>query len=89
MHDALGAMTVRLADADGEVLAEAPGKAVLGHPVESALWLVSKGITFKAGDVISVGSFGPLVLPAKAKGSASATYLGLPGNPSVSVTFTD
>ncbi|WP_299674742.1 fumarylacetoacetate hydrolase family protein [uncultured Roseobacter sp.] len=89
MHAALGNMTVRLAAADGEVLAEVPGKAVLGHPVQSALWLMSKGITFQPGDVISVGSFGPLVPPAKGKGGAQASYIGLPGDPSVSVTFTE
>ncbi|WP_424985070.1 2-keto-4-pentenoate hydratase [Microbulbifer sp. S227A] len=87
MHMALKEMTVSLRAADGEVLAEVPGAAVLGHPVNSAIWLMSKGVTLKAGDLVSVGSFGPLVPPVKGKGGATAQYSGLPGDPTVSVTF--
>ncbi|MEX0366360.1 MAG: 2-keto-4-pentenoate hydratase [Ruegeria sp.] len=89
MTRALSDMQVTLAAADGEVLTQVPGKAVLGHPANSALWLMSKGIEFKPGDMISVGSFGPLFPPTKGKGGATATYTGLPGDPSVSVVFTD
>ncbi len=84
---ALAEMTITLRAADGEVLAQAPGVAVLGHPANAALWLMSKGIEFQPGDLISVGSFGPLVPPAKGKGGASVTYDGLPGDPTVSVVF--
>ncbi len=87
MSQDLMGMTVTLSAADGEVLAEAPGTAVLGHPANAALWLMSKGIEFAPGDLISVGSFGPLFPPAKGKGGASVRYDGLPGNPTVSVTF--
>ncbi|WP_170571336.1 2-keto-4-pentenoate hydratase [Ruegeria atlantica] len=87
MTQALADMTVTLSAADGEVLAQAPGATVLGHPANAALWLMSKGIEFQPGDLISVGSFGPLVPPAKGKGGASATYTGLPGDPTVSVVF--
>lgn len=87
MHDALAGMTVRLLAADGKVLSEAPGTAVLGHPVNSALWLVSKGVRLKEGDLVSVGSFGPLMPPGKGNGGARVVYEGLPGNPSASVTF--
>ncbi|WP_316780701.1 2-keto-4-pentenoate hydratase [Sedimentitalea todarodis] len=87
MYTALGTMTVTLSAADGEVLAQVPGEAVMGHPVNSAIWLMSKGITLKPGDLVSVGSFGPLVPPAKGKGGASVQYSGLPGDPTVSVTF--
>ncbi|WP_425081317.1 2-keto-4-pentenoate hydratase [Ruegeria arenilitoris] len=87
MKQALQDMTVTLRAADGEVLAQAPGAAVLGHPANAALWLMSKGIEFQAGDLISVGSFGPLVPPEKGKGGASVTYAGLPGDPTVSVVF--
>lgn len=85
--EALADMIVTLSAADGEVLAQAPGAAVLGHPANAALWLMSKGIEFQPGDLISVGSFGPLVPPAKGKGGASVTYTGLPGDPTVSVVF--
>ncbi len=87
MSQDLMGMTVTLSAADGEVLAQAPGTAVLGHPANAALWLMSKGIEFAPGDLISVGSFGPLFPPAKGKGGASVRYEGLPGNPTVSVTF--
>ncbi|CUK08035.1 2-keto-4-pentenoate hydratase [Ruegeria denitrificans] len=87
MTQALADMTVSLSAADGEVLAQAPGAAVLGHPANAALWLMSKGIEFQPGDLISVGSFGPLVPPAKGKGGASVTYAGLPGDPTVRVVF--
>ena len=87
MYQALGAMQVVLRAADGEVLADVPGAAVLGHPVNSLLWLRDKGIVFKPGDLVSVGSFGPLMPPARGKGGASVTYVGLPGDPVVRVTF--
>ncbi len=87
MLSALEAMKVQVTASDGEVLAEAPGSAVLGNPVNAALWLMSKGVTFKTGDLISVGSIGPLMPPSKAKGEATATYSGLPGDPTVRVVF--
>ena len=87
MADALAAMTVRVTAADGAVLAEAPGAAVLGHPAHAVTWLTGKGVRFAEGDLISVGSFGPLLPPAQAGGAATVRYEGLPGDPSVSVTF--
>lgn len=87
MADALGDMQVTLSAADGEVLAQVPGQAVMGHPVNSLLWLISKGVELQPGDLVSVGSFGPLFPPAKGKGGASVRYDGLPGNPTVSVVF--
>ncbi len=89
MLETLGSMTVRVTAADGEVLSEVPGSSVLGHPLESLLWLLSKGVTLAEGDLVSVGSIGPLMPPARAKGRAVATYVGLPGEPTVSVEFTD
>ncbi len=85
--DALKTMTVTVTAADGTVLAEAPGASVLGQPLNSALWLMEKGVTFAPGQVISVGSIGPLLPPAKAGGMATVTYKGLPGDPSVTVHF--
>jgi 2-oxo-hept-3-ene-1,7-dioate hydratase len=87
MIDLLAEMQVRVTDAEGTVLSEAPGSAVLGNPLRSVVWLRSLGIEFKEGDLISVGSIGPLMPPAKAKGKATVEYLGLPGNPSISVNF--
>ncbi|MGJ8616929.1 MAG: 2-keto-4-pentenoate hydratase [Sulfitobacter sp.] len=88
MSTALENMIVSLRDGSGDVIVTAPGKAVLGNPANSVLWLMSKGITLQKGDLISVGSFGPLTPSAKMKGGASVTYTGLPGDPEVTVTFT-
>lgn len=87
MSRMLEEMTVTMRDGAGGVLVQAPGRAVLGNPVNAALWLRSKGVAFKAGDLISVGSFGPLFPPQKTKGGISVTYEGLPGDPVVSVSF--
>ncbi|WP_299881978.1 hydratase [uncultured Sulfitobacter sp.] len=89
MTDALSSMSVTLTNGAGEDVTTAPGKAVLGHPANAVLWLVSKGIALQEGDLVSVGSFGPLTPAAKMKGGASVTYQGLPGDPTVSVTFSD
>lgn len=87
MAQALEDMTVTLKDAGGAVLVSVPGRAVMGHPANSALWLMSKGVELKPGDLISVGSFGPLFPPQKTGGGVSASYEGLPGDPVVSVSF--
>lgn len=84
--DALGTMTVTVTDQDGAQIATAPGKAILGHPLNAVLWLRDSGVAFKAGDVISLGSFGPPLVP-KPGLTAIVTYRGLPDDPSVSVTF--
>ena len=88
MTAALAEMSVTLRNGAGEEVVTAPGTAVLDHPANAVLWLMSKGVTFKVGDLISVGSFGPLTPSAKMKGGASVTYTGLPGDPTVSVSFT-
>lgn len=88
MAAALETMTVTLKDAAGTALVSVPGKAVMGNPANSVLWLMSKGVELKPGDLVSVGSFGPLFPPQKTGGGVSASYQGLPGDPVVSVSFT-
>lgn len=84
--DALGTMTVRMSSSkDGELL-DVPGKAILGHPLNAVLWLIKDGVSLKAGDVISLGSFGPLQ-PARPGQTVTVTYEGLADGPSVSVTL--
>ena len=85
MVDTLASMTVRLAGPDGETLSEAPGAAVLGHPLNAVTFLTGAGITLEPGDLISVGSMGPPSPPEP--GTYTATYDGLPGTPTVSVAF--
>lgn len=86
----LAAFTARVADADGAALSVAPGAAVLGHPLEAVIWvagmLAQQGKALKAGDLVSVGSIGPLH-PMKPGMTVSVTYEGLPGTPAISARF--
>lgn len=86
LTEALAAMQVVVRDASGAELARAPGAAILGHPLNAVLWLIRDGVTFAPGDIVSLGSFGPLLVPQPGL-VATVSYEGLPGNPSVSVTF--
>lgn len=85
MTETLASMTVRLAGPDGATLSEAPGAAVLDHPLNAVTFLTDAGIRLELGDLISVGSMGPPSPPAP--GTFTATYDGLPGTPTVTVTF--
>ena len=75
----------------GQILVEAPGTAILGHPLRSVLvlrdHLQSQGQQLKAGDWISLGSFGRFI-PATANTQAEVRYFGFPGGDrSVTVQF--
>jgi 2-keto-4-pentenoate hydratase len=87
--EALKTMRVRSTDATGKELGAAPGAAILGHPLNAVIWLAAElkrqGVTLKPGDLLSLGAFGNL--PVAAGASLTVTYEGLPGNPSVSVSF--
>ncbi|MGE0717398.1 MAG: 2-keto-4-pentenoate hydratase [Alphaproteobacteria bacterium] len=81
---ALARMTVRLVDDTGKELATAPGSAVLGHPLAVVRWLAQdlkrEGKRLQPGEVLSLGSFSPL-LPAAASVGRTITvrYEGMPG----------
>lgn len=87
--DSLASMTVVLSE-DGKELARGPGSAIMGHPLNSAIWLARElernGVRLKPGDMLSLGSFLPLQ-PPRAGASSSVQYIGLPGDPGVSVRF--
>ena len=89
---ALANTEVVLTDGDGNVLAQAPGSAVLGNPLNAVMFvaqeLAAEGRALKAGDLVSVGSFSPLT-PPKPGQTVTVTYKGLQGEPSVSVEFND
>ena len=88
--DALERMTVQLADASGALLASGKGSDILGQPLNAVVWLAQalqqEGITLQPGDLVSLGSFSPL-LPPRPGLSVTATYLGLPGAQPVQVQF--
>jgi 2-keto-4-pentenoate hydratase len=87
--DALASMTVVLSE-DGRELARGPGSAVMEHPLNSAMWLAHDleraGLRLEAGDLLSLGTFLPFQ-PPKPGTTVAVQYLGLPGDPSVTVTF--
>ena len=87
---ALAAMTVVTTDGDGNVLAEMPGSSVMGNPLNALLFVIqdlqSRGGALKAGDLVSVGAFSPLV-PPKPGLIVNVTYQGLQGSPEVSAQF--
>ncbi|MEO8387584.1 fumarylacetoacetate hydrolase [Polaromonas sp.] len=90
MLSALENMTVVLADGSGVELGKGKGSDILGHPLNVVVWLAGalakEGLAMKPGDLISLGSFSPL-LPPKAGLTATATYQGLAGAQPVSVSF--
>lgn len=86
LHD----MTVVMTDGSGTELARGKGADILEHPLNAVVWLAGElakeGIAMKPGDVISLGSFSPL-LPPKAGQTVRVSYEGLKGAQPVSVTF--
>ena len=90
MLDALRDMRVTLQDASGASLGGGKGSDILEHPLNAVVWLAGalaqEGLSLQPGDLISLGSFSPL-LPPKAGLSVTATYHGLPGAVPVRVTF--
>ena len=102
-HALLGAlrdMTVVLTGADSGngaqfvELGRGKGSDILGHPLNAVVWLAGalakEGLAMKPGELISLGSFSPL-LPPKPGMKVTATYQGLPGahaeSPTVAVSF--
>lgn len=81
---ALGSMTVVLTDDTGKELARAPGTAILDHPLNVVRWLARDlartGGRLKAGDLLSLGSYSPLLPAAGAVGrTITVRYDGMPG----------
>ena len=88
--DALRDMTVVVTDSTGAQRGYGKGSDILEHPLNAVVWLAGalqqENITMQPGDLISLGSFSPL-LPPKAGVNATATYYGLPGAAPVQVNF--
>jgi 2-keto-4-pentenoate hydratase len=88
--DALRDMRVVTTDENDRELAAAPGAAVLGHPLNAVLWLIEDlrrdGIRLRPGDRLSVGAFSPPLAPRPGL-RPRVRYIGLPGDPEVSLRF--
>jgi 2-keto-4-pentenoate hydratase len=88
--NALAEMQVTMT-ADGAEIAKAPGKAILGHPLNAVLFIAEevqrRGGRLKPGDLLSLGSFGRPV-PPKPGQKVVVRYDGLPTGPmTVQVAF--
>lgn len=90
--DAMANMMVVMTDeADGgKELGRGQGSVLMGHPLNAAIWLAKElkkdGITLKKGDLLSLGGFFP---PQATKPGMKIRmqYIGLPGDPALSVEF--
>jgi 2-keto-4-pentenoate hydratase len=89
LNEALRDMTV-IVKGDGAELDRGKGSDVLEHPLNAVVWLAQdlarQGIALKPGDLISLGSFSRL-MPPKPGLVVEVGYDGLPGNPTVSMSF--
>ncbi|MCX7166279.1 MAG: hypothetical protein NTV11_08380 [Rhodocyclales bacterium] len=90
MVTALAQMKIVMRDQDGKELAKGTGAGILDQPLNAVIWLAQDlakaGLKLRTGDLLSLGSFSPL-LPPRAGTKATVSYEGLPGNPTVSVSF--
>lgn len=90
--DALANMTVVMTDESdgGKELGRVKGTVLMDHPLNAAIWLArtlkQAGIPLKQGDQLSLGSFIP-PQPAKEGQKIRLQYIGLPGNPELTVEF--
>ena len=87
--DSLVNMTVVMTDeVNGKELGRAQGSALMDNPINAAMWLAQAlkkdGITLKPGDLLSLGGYIP-PQPTKAGMKVQVRYIGLPGDPAVSV----
>jgi 2-keto-4-pentenoate hydratase len=89
LNDALRDMTV-IVKGDGAEIDRGKGSDVLDHPLNAVIWLAQdlarQGIALKPGDLVSLGSFSRL-MPPKPGLAVEVGYLGLPGSPTVKMSF--
>jgi len=90
MLKALADMNVSLTDGAGARLGGGKGSDILDHPLNAVVWLAGalaqEGLAMQPGDLISLGSFSPL-LPPRAGLSVTTTYGGLPDATPVRLSF--
>ena len=83
-------MSVRVIGSRGRLLARGKGSDILGHPLQSVIWLSGvlrqQGASLQPGQWISLGTLSPMLLP-KAGERITVAYPGLTGARSVVVNF--
>lgn len=74
----------------GKEIGRAKGSVLMSQPIDAALWLAHAlkrdGIALKPGDLLSLGGF-LASAPVQAGTTIAVRYLGLSGNPAVTVHF--
>lgn len=82
--DRLAGMVVTFTDDTGRQIAQAPGRAALGHPLNVVAYLVEElarqGQRLQAGDLLSVAGYSPPI-PAEAGRTYTLRYEGLAAAP--------
>jgi 2-keto-4-pentenoate hydratase len=77
-------------DNSGKELVRVKGHVLMEHPINAALWLAQalkkEGVALKTGDLLSLGGYIPPA-PTQPGTSITVKYLGLLGNPAVTVHF--
>ncbi len=89
--DMLAGMDVVVSeDRSGKEVGRAKGNVLMDQPINAALWLAKAlkkdGIDLKPGDLLSLGGF-LASAPVPPGSTITVRYLGLPGNPAVTVHF--
>lgn len=88
--DALRDMTVLVKDGNGVELGRGKGSDLLQHPLNAVVWLAGalakEGLAMKPGDLISLGTFSPILVP-KPGLKVTVSYFGLAQAEPVSVQF--
>ena len=89
--DSLANMTVVMTDdAEGKEIGRVKGSVLMDNPINAAMWLAQAlkkdGISLKKGDLLSLGGFVPPI-PTKAGMKARVQYIGLPGDPQLTIEF--
>lgn len=87
--DALANMTVVMTEErSGKELGRAKGDILMQHPVNAAMWLAAAlkkdGVALRPGDLLSLGGYIPPT-PTQPGTTITVKYLGLPGDPAVTV----
>jgi 2-keto-4-pentenoate hydratase len=91
LADSLASMEVVMTeDVGGREIARARGSVLMDNPLNAAIWLARElrraGIELRAGDQLSLGGF-ISSQPTQPNTRISVRYVGLPGDPVVSVAF--
>ncbi|MDP3821802.1 MAG: fumarylacetoacetate hydrolase [Burkholderiales bacterium] len=91
LHDGLRDMKLSMTVGTRSI-GQGVGSDLMGHPLNAAIWLAQalakEGLALEPGQLISLGSFPPVIPPPRGQ-KFVVTYNGLPGAEPVSVQFDD